>query len=115
MKQITLLMFLFFLQLLYSPLKAQEEIKNSVPPSSRILVLYFPWDKDALHTDYMSNGQVLQEIDRFFSNPILLSQMDSVVITATASPEGPPIYNQKLSERRLNTIIRFLRQKYPSL
>lgn len=102
------------LLLIYSPLKAQEGVKDSTN-TSKLMSIYFPWDKDALYVDYMSNRQVLKEIDSFFSNNILLSQMDSVIVTATASPEGPPVYNQKLSERRLSTIISFLLQQYSSL
>lgn len=110
MKQLLLIALLF----VSTSLKSQVESKDSLQ-SSKEIVLYFPWDKDALYTDYMTNKETLKEIDRLFSNSILLSQMDSVVISATASPEGPPVYNQKLSERRLTTVLRFLQDRYPSI
>lgn len=107
---------LLFIALLFisTSLKSQVESNDSLH-TSKVIVLYFPWDKDTLYTEYMTNKETLKEIDRLFSNSILLSQMDSVVISATASPEGPPVYNQKLSERRLATVLRFLQNKYPAI
>lgn len=107
---------LLFIALLFisTSLKSQVESNDSLY-TSKVIVLYFPWDKDTLYTEYMTNKETLKEIDRLFSNSILLSRMDSVVISATASPEGPPVYNQKLSERRLATVLRFLQNKYPAI
>ena len=110
MKQLLLIALLF----ISTSLKSQVESNDSLH-TSKVIVLYFPWDKDTLYTEYMTNKETLKEIDRLFSNSILLSQMDSVVISATASPEGPPVYNQKLSERRLATVSRFLQNKYPAI
>lgn len=107
---------LLFIALLFisTSLKSQVESNDSLH-TSKVIVLYFPWDKDTLYTEYMTNKETLKEIDRLFSNSIFLSQMDSVVISATASPEGPPVYNQKLSKRRLATVSRFLQNKYPAI
>lgn len=91
----------------------QTETASEVREKTELL--YFRWDKDELHRDYLSNEETLQEIDRLFSNDEILNGMDSVVIRAYASPEGNYIYNQKLSERRAKKVVDYILWKHPSL
>lgn len=99
--------------LLFSMLLSAQQPEATSESREKTVLLYFRWDKDELHRDYMDNEQTLQEIDRLFSSQVVLREMDSVVIRAFASPEGNYIYNQKLSERRVKTIVRFLQGKFP--
>lgn len=106
-------LFLIILVLSSFPsLRSQVEVRDSINAPRQTVVLYFPWDQDILHTDYMTNKETLATTQQLFSNTILLAQMDSIIVTATASPEGPPVYNQKLSERRLKTILDYIRNTF---
>ena len=76
--------------------------------------LYFRWDKNVLDSTYMSNRASLNKLEQLLSIKHLRS-VDSIKIEAYASPEGPPIYNLRLSERRGKEIKKVLLWKFPHL
>ncbi|MDD3038677.1 DUF3575 domain-containing protein [Bacteroides sp.] len=76
-------------------------------------VLYFQFDKNVLDSQYMNNSTWLQEFDRIFNDRNIASKIDSVVITASVSPEGAVRYNQELSSRRAKAVEQYLVCKYP--
>ena len=77
--------------------------------------IYFRCGKDFLDKLYMGNVQTLARLDHLLNNTILQAEMDSIAITATSSPEGSPDYNQRLSERRLKTMIDYFVVKFPGI
>lgn len=76
--------------------------------------LYFRWDKDILDSGYMSNRESLLKLQELLSIKRLRA-IDSIQIKAYASPEGPPLYNLRLSERRGKEVKKVLLWKFPHL
>lgn len=88
---------------------------DSLQNISRGEAIYFRCDKHFLDKMYMGNDLTLAHIDHLLSNSILQSEMDSIVVTATASPEGDPNHNQRLSERRLKTMLDYFNGRFPAI
>lgn len=76
------------------------------------MTIYFCWDKDNIEPDYLTNAHTLHTIDSIMSCRSA-AYIDTLSITAFASPEGLPAYNQKLSERRAESLRHYLLKKYP--
>lgn len=77
-----------------------------------IVTIYYRWDKDNLDQTYLTNTQTLAEIDSLLHLKSA-DYIDSLRIVAYASPEGPPDYNKRLSQRRANTLKDYLLTSYP--
>lgn len=88
---------------------------DSLQNTSKEETVYFRCDKYFLDKMYMDNAQTLSQLEHLLNNTILQSKMDSIIVIATASPEGNPDYNQRLSERRLKTMLDYLTTKFPSI
>ena len=88
---------------------------DSLQSTNRRETIYFRLDKHFLDKVYMGNDHTLSQLDHLLSNTILQSRMDSIIITATASPEGHPDYNQRLSERRLKTMHNYFIDRFPNI
>lgn len=78
------------------------------------IVIYFRWDKHNLDTLYLNNSLHLSKLDSLLS---LSSSryIDSLRIVAYASPEGHPDYNKRLSERRAETIKRYILERHSNI
>lgn len=76
--------------------------------------LFFRWDKDFIDSTYMSNRASLSKLEELLSYKRLRA-IDSIQIIAYASPEGPPLYNLRLSERRGKEVKKILLWKFPQL
>ncbi|CDN31943.1 Immunoreactive 53 kDa antigen PG123 [Mucinivorans hirudinis] len=79
-----------------------------------VVTIYYRWDKDNLDKTYLTNTQTLSQIDSLLHLKSA-DYIDSLRIVAYASPEGPPDYNKRLSERRANTLKNYLLSTYPRL
>lgn len=79
-----------------------------------IVTIYYRWDKDHLDQTYLTNTPTLSQIDSLLHLKSA-DYIDSLRIVAYASPEGPPDYNKRLSERRANTLRDYLLSTYPRL
>lgn len=79
-----------------------------------IVTIYYRWDKDNLDKTYLTNAQTLSQIDSLLHLKSA-DYIDSLSIVAYASPEGPPDYNKRLSQRRANTLKNYLLSTYPRL
>lgn len=90
-----------------SSFQAGDTLRTSVQ-------LYFRWDKNVIDSSYMSNKASLLKLEELLSTKHLRT-IDSIKIKAYASPEGPPLYNQRLSERRGNEVKKVLLWKFPYL
>lgn len=77
-----------------------------------IVTIYYRWDKDNLDRTYLTNTQTLHQVDSLLKLKSA-DYIDSLRIVAYASPEGPPDYNKRLSERRANTLKNYLLTEYP--
>lgn len=79
-----------------------------------IVTIYYRWDKDNLDKTYITNAQTLSQVDSLLHLKSA-DYIDSLRIVAYASPEGPPDYNKRLSQRRANTLKNYLLSTYPRL
>lgn len=78
------------------------------------ITLHFRRDKDRIDPTYMTNARTLHTLDSVM-NLGSSEYIDTLQIMAFASPEGPPTYNQRLSERRAESFRQYLLNKYPKL
>lgn len=76
------------------------------------ITLYFRRDKDNIDSTYLTNARTLHTLDSVM-NLRSAQYIDTLKITAFASPEGFPAYNQKLSERRAASFRHYLLNRYP--
>ena len=79
-----------------------------------VVTVYYRWDKDDLDKTYLTNTQTFFQIDSLLQLKSA-DYIDSLRIVAYASPEGPPDYNRRLSQRRANTLKNYLLSTYPHL
>ncbi len=76
-----------------------------------VLTVYYRWDKYNLDTTYLTNQETLRRIDSLM-NLKSSEYIDSLRIIAYASPEGPVLYNQRLSQQRANTLKNYILTTY---
>lgn len=91
-----------------------ESIDGESNPEKVLIAIHYRWDKDYLDSLYLSNPTNLRLLDS-----ILVSSnskyIDTLTIVAYASPEGPPDYNMRLSERRAQTIKDYITNNYKTI
>lgn len=75
----------------------------------------FRFDKTVIERDYLSNSLALDRLDTLFASLPASNAIDSIVVSASASPEGYYQYNINLAHKRAEAIKRFLLWKYPYL
>ena len=78
-----------------------------------VVTIYYRWDKDDLDKTYLTNAETLHQIDSLLHLKSA-DYIDSLRIVAYASPEGPPDYNKRLSQRRANTLKNYILENYPN-
>lgn len=77
-------------------------------------IIYFRLDKSDIDPSYMNNAAVLDHMSRVVTEQNL-AYIDSLIISAYASPEAPSTYNKRLSERRANAVRDYFLKKFPLL
>lgn len=77
-------------------------------------IIFFRVDKSDIDPSYMNNAAVLDYMSRIVTEKNL-TYIDSLIISAYASPEAPSAYNKRLSERRANAVREYFLKKFPSL
>ena len=82
---------------------------------SKSVMLYFRFDRSLLEKDYLTNSESLNVLRTIMTNEEILSGMDSIVVKASASPEGHPFRNQQLSDERAAAVKSYLMWQYPYL
>ncbi|MFI3278277.1 MAG: DUF3575 domain-containing protein [Rikenellaceae bacterium] len=75
--------------------------------------IYYRFDKDEIDSTYLTNAEALKFIDLQLCDSTALAHLDSLSLNAVSSPEGPRIYNEKLSKRRAESLYNYLISKYP--
>lgn len=78
-----------------------------------LATLSFRVNSTRLESDYMNNRAALQTMDRVFSDKELQSEMDFMIITGAASPEGYTPNNDKLAAGRAMAVKSYIAGKYP--
>lgn len=99
------LMTIFTLLLSATTLFAEKKAEKSE------VVVFYRHDKHSIDHHYLSNPEAFATLDSLFAN--YSGSIDSISIVAYASPEGRMVYNQWLSEKRAESMKRFLKVKYP--
>lgn len=91
-----------------------EPMLDSISRSGRQnSTIYFRWNKYNIDPTYLTNANTLHTLDSILSRRST-ELSDTLIIFAFASPEGSPLYNQKLSERRAESFRQYLLTMYPS-
>lgn len=75
--------------------------------------LYFPFDDATFYPDYLSNRSSLERLDSLFYLQAG-ARIDSVLVVSKSSPEGAHPYNERLSERRAESMRKYLVGRYPT-
>ena len=79
------------------------------------LLLYFRFDRSLVEYHYMDNPHTLEEFSVLFSDSLQVSHIDTIHISAYASPDGDARYNLGLARRRAVAVKGYLIWKYPYL
>ena len=79
------------------------------------IVLYFRFNRSLLEKDYMSNIQSIDTLRTIITKREILNQLDSIVIKASASPEGALDRNLQLARERAIAVKTYLMWQYPYL
>ena len=79
------------------------------------LLLYFRYNRSLVDSSYMDNGKSLSIFHALLSNSTAVSLIDTVIITAYASPEGSAAYNNHLTQLRADAVKAYLVRNYPCL
>lgn len=77
-------------------------------------IIYFRVDKSNIDPSYMNNAAILERMSNIVAQENLV-YIDSLIISAYASPEAPSAYNKRLSERRANAVRNYFLKKFPLL
>lgn len=107
MRSILIISLIFYSVTIYGQSHKTDTIEN--------IKLHFRFDKDVFEREYMDNNLAISLIENIFCNTNRLDLMDSISISAYASPEGNYIYNEKLAYRRANGIKKYLLLNYPMI
>lgn len=95
-----------------APQQSAESMKTD---SVYTVEFYFRFNRSLLEKGYMTNDLSFEALRRILTDPVLISEMDSISIQAAASPEGPPASNEKLANARAAAVKSYLMWKYPFL
>ena len=93
------------------PLNTDEAVRDT----SRTFILYFRFDRSLLEKDYMSNKLSMDSLRTIMTNREILAQLDSIVVMASASPEGALDRNLQLARERAAAVKTYLMWRYPYL
>lgn len=102
--------------------KHTADISSVSPPTSISktttiipdFVLYFRVNKSLIDSTYMNNAAVLDQMNRIIAEQNIV-YIDSLIISAYASPEASSVYNKQLSERRANAVRDYFLKRFSLL
>ena len=89
---------------------AAEPVAADTAATYRIL---FRFDRAEVDSGFMDNGRVLRTLHGVLADRAFISRLDSIVVTAAASPEGAPWYNRRLARRRAEALKGYIAGRYP--
>lgn len=79
------------------------------------LFLYFRLDKALVDESFADNNRTLAAFRRLFSDSVSSSYIDTIFITAYASPDGNTTYNNRLARLRAGAVKEYLTGTFPHL
>lgn len=79
------------------------------------LLLHFRFDHSLVEYAYMDNPRTLADFSALFTDSLAVECIDTIHITAYASPDGDARYNKLLAYRRAVAVKGYLIWKYPFL
>lgn len=94
--------------------KKETRINKNISEISDISI-HFRFNKDVFERDYMNNAMAIDQFKYIFEDTKVCMQIDSITISAYASPEGDNTYNNDLAMRRAEGIKRYILLHYPQL
>lgn len=94
---------------------SHDFVKNIPVTDSAELTFYFKFNDTELDIDFASNLESLSKIDMVLSDSSLVSDIDTLKISATASPDGRYDYNLQLASARVLALKSMLIDYYPAL
>lgn len=83
--------------------------------STNNIILYFKIDGAILDSAYMGNNESLKKLDELIKNELIISNLDSITIVASSSPDGKEAYNLELSRKRAESVKAYITGKYPDI
>lgn len=92
--------------------------KTNAPASSintnDQVILYFRFSKSQIEENYQSNKSELKRLD-YLIQGVNKKCIDSIQIISSTSPDGSLSYNELLAKKRSNSIVNYLKWKYPEI
>lgn len=92
-----------------------SDFKEEAQDTSRTFVFYFRFNRSLLEKEYMTNKQSMDTLGAIITRPDMLAHLDSIVIKASASPEGAWQRNRQLAAERAAAVKSYLMWQYPYL
>lgn len=92
--------------------KTEHPPNRELPP--RTIRIYYHVNRTEIDASYMGNDSTLNTVNQLFDNTTL-KDGDFIVITGSASPEGPLKNNQRLAIERALALQNYITQKYPGI
>ena len=94
--------------------QVSNQVSNTEIRGIPNFILYFRVDKSNIDPTYMNNAAVLNQMKNIV-NEQNIAYIDSLIISAYASPEAPSLYNKILSERRANAVKEYFLKEFSML
>lgn len=85
----------------------------AIPDTVGTFTILFRFSKADVDSSFMDNAKKLKALHDVMSDREFVSRLDSVIITAAASPEGAPEYNRQLALRRAIAMKNHITGNYP--
>lgn len=83
-----------------------------VSDTTRQVSLLFRFDKATVDAGFEDNAQSLEILRSILTDTAVVNNLDSIIIVASASPEGAPSYNANLARRRAIAVKYYILQQY---
>ncbi len=103
----------------YVMIKVDPDYKKPEPPAPAWKIdpwgpkiYYFSIDKTLLARDFSTNGRMLDGLDALLRDPEVWPRIDSVIITAAASPIASQQHNARLAIDRAEQLASYIRWKH---
>ena len=99
--------------------QSAKALENSGGPSensrnlSGEIAIHFPVNQSRLIRDYSGNANSLMLLDRLMNDRSFYFDIDSIIISGYASPEGSILNNSRLSFERARSVREYIAQNYP--
>ena len=94
---------------LYNDAEPSEGSRNL----SGEIAIHFPVNQSRLINNFSENAKSLKLLDKLMNDKSFYFDIDSIVISGYASPEGPTLINSRLSFERARAVKWYIAQNFP--